>query len=227
MTASSHTHIHVYTYIHCKKAMSECVKFRCWQRWLRTKGLGVGIFRPPRRLVRATDVHIGISRSFFYSVQYSLCITVLHSLTDILVNICETPLTALHTVILLSIVNSIHNIFIAEAHTLLEHSSRNLLSLQSLLYECTVYCTVQMVRCHMQLTLNASSHSHIPVIYTPSCTYRVHTAFWAFDFNHSVFSDGYELGKVWSCFHAIYVTSLVSNMNFLGLEPDSSVSVTS
>ncbi len=36
---------------------------------------------PPRRLVRATDVHIGISRSFFYSVQYSLCITVLHSLT--------------------------------------------------------------------------------------------------------------------------------------------------
>ncbi len=32
------------------------------------KDLGVGIFRPPRRLVRATDVHVGISRSFFYSV---------------------------------------------------------------------------------------------------------------------------------------------------------------
>ncbi len=28
----------------------------------------VGIFRPPRRFVRATVVHIGISRSFFYSV---------------------------------------------------------------------------------------------------------------------------------------------------------------
>jgi hypothetical protein len=27
----------------------------------------LGIFRPPRRLVRATVVHIGISRSFFYS----------------------------------------------------------------------------------------------------------------------------------------------------------------
>jgi hypothetical protein len=30
--------------------------------------VGVGIFRPPRRLVRATVVHNGISRSFFYSV---------------------------------------------------------------------------------------------------------------------------------------------------------------
>ncbi len=30
--------------------------------------MGIGIFRPPRRLVRATVVHIGISRSFFYSV---------------------------------------------------------------------------------------------------------------------------------------------------------------
>jgi hypothetical protein len=30
--------------------------------------VGVGIFQPPRRLVRATGVHIGISRSFFYSV---------------------------------------------------------------------------------------------------------------------------------------------------------------
>jgi hypothetical protein len=30
--------------------------------------VGVGIFRPPHRLVRATDAHIGISRSFFYSV---------------------------------------------------------------------------------------------------------------------------------------------------------------
>ncbi len=30
--------------------------------------VGVGIFRPPTRLVRATVVHIGISRSFFYSV---------------------------------------------------------------------------------------------------------------------------------------------------------------
>jgi hypothetical protein len=30
--------------------------------------VGVEIFRPPRRLVRATIVHIGISRSFFYSV---------------------------------------------------------------------------------------------------------------------------------------------------------------
>ncbi len=30
--------------------------------------VGVGIFRPPCRLVRATVVHIGISRSFFYSV---------------------------------------------------------------------------------------------------------------------------------------------------------------
>jgi hypothetical protein len=27
--------------------------------------VGVGIFRPPRRLVRATVVHIGISPSFF------------------------------------------------------------------------------------------------------------------------------------------------------------------
>ncbi len=35
------------------------------------KDVGVGIFRPPRRLVRSTVVHIGISRSFFYSVQYS------------------------------------------------------------------------------------------------------------------------------------------------------------
>ncbi len=33
--------------------------------------VGVGIFRPPRRLVRATDVDIGISRSFFYSVAES------------------------------------------------------------------------------------------------------------------------------------------------------------
>jgi hypothetical protein len=32
------------------------------------KNVGVGIFRPPRRLVRATVVHIGYSRSFFYSV---------------------------------------------------------------------------------------------------------------------------------------------------------------
>jgi hypothetical protein len=32
------------------------------------KDVGVGIFRPPRGLVRATVVHIGISRSFFYSV---------------------------------------------------------------------------------------------------------------------------------------------------------------
>jgi hypothetical protein len=31
--------------------------------------VGVGIFRPPRYLVRATAVHIGISRSFFYSVD--------------------------------------------------------------------------------------------------------------------------------------------------------------
>ncbi len=31
--------------------------------------VGVGIFRPSRRLVRATVVHVGISRSFFYSVQ--------------------------------------------------------------------------------------------------------------------------------------------------------------
>jgi hypothetical protein len=30
--------------------------------------VGVGIFLPPRRLVRTTVVHIGISRSFFYSV---------------------------------------------------------------------------------------------------------------------------------------------------------------
>jgi hypothetical protein len=30
--------------------------------------VGVGIFRSPSRLVRATVVHIGISRSFFYSV---------------------------------------------------------------------------------------------------------------------------------------------------------------
>jgi hypothetical protein len=29
------------------------------------KGVGVGIFRPQRRLVRTTVVHIGISRSFF------------------------------------------------------------------------------------------------------------------------------------------------------------------
>jgi hypothetical protein len=28
----------------------------------------VGIFQPPRRLVRATVVHIGISRSFFFTV---------------------------------------------------------------------------------------------------------------------------------------------------------------
>ncbi len=35
--------------------------------------VGVGILRPPRRLVRATVVHIGISRSFFtvYSIQYN------------------------------------------------------------------------------------------------------------------------------------------------------------
>ncbi len=32
------------------------------------KDVGVGIFRPPHRLVRATDVHIGISRSIFYGV---------------------------------------------------------------------------------------------------------------------------------------------------------------
>ncbi len=30
--------------------------------------VGVGIFRPPRCLVRANVVHIGISLSFFYSV---------------------------------------------------------------------------------------------------------------------------------------------------------------
>jgi hypothetical protein len=29
------------------------------------KDVGVGIFRPPRRLVRATVIHIGILRSFF------------------------------------------------------------------------------------------------------------------------------------------------------------------
>ncbi len=34
------------------------------------KDVGVGIFRPPHRLVRATVVHIGISRSFF-TVQCS------------------------------------------------------------------------------------------------------------------------------------------------------------
>jgi hypothetical protein len=32
------------------------------------KDVGVGIFLPPRRLVRATVVHVGISGSFFYSV---------------------------------------------------------------------------------------------------------------------------------------------------------------
>jgi hypothetical protein len=35
------------------------------------KDLGVGIFRPPCRLVRATDVHIGISRSFFYCERFA------------------------------------------------------------------------------------------------------------------------------------------------------------
>ncbi len=45
-------------------------QFRCWQRWRRTKGRGSGNFpTPPRRLDRATVVHIGISRSFFYSVH--------------------------------------------------------------------------------------------------------------------------------------------------------------
>jgi hypothetical protein len=36
------------------------------------KDVGVGNFRHPRHLVRATDVHIGISRSFFNSVLYLL-----------------------------------------------------------------------------------------------------------------------------------------------------------
>jgi hypothetical protein len=54
-----------------KKAMSECVKFRCWKRWRRTKDVGVGIFRPSRRLVCATVLHIVISRSFFYSAYVS------------------------------------------------------------------------------------------------------------------------------------------------------------
>ncbi len=33
--------------IHCKKAMSECAKFRCWQRWRRTKGRGSRNFPTP------------------------------------------------------------------------------------------------------------------------------------------------------------------------------------
>jgi hypothetical protein len=35
------------TKIHCKKAMSECAKFRCLQRWRRTKGCGSGNFPTP------------------------------------------------------------------------------------------------------------------------------------------------------------------------------------
>ncbi len=49
-----------------KKAMSECAKFRSLQRWRRTKGRGSRNFpTSTKRLVRATVVRIGISRSFF------------------------------------------------------------------------------------------------------------------------------------------------------------------
>jgi hypothetical protein len=34
-------------YLHCKKAMSECAKFRCWQRWRRTKRRGSRNFPTP------------------------------------------------------------------------------------------------------------------------------------------------------------------------------------
>ncbi len=77
------------TSLHCKKTISECARFRCWQRRRRTKRRGNRIFWPPRRLVRATVVHIGISRSFSYSVLvwclpacvlfvqlYDVCLTV-------------------------------------------------------------------------------------------------------------------------------------------------------
>jgi hypothetical protein len=33
--------------IHCKKALSDCAKFRCWQRWRRTKGHGSRNFPTP------------------------------------------------------------------------------------------------------------------------------------------------------------------------------------
>ncbi len=49
-----------------KKAMSECAKFWCCQRQRRTKGRGSRNFpTSTKRLVRATVVHIGISRSYF------------------------------------------------------------------------------------------------------------------------------------------------------------------
>ncbi len=51
--------------------MSECAKYAdndVDNDGAEPKDVGVGIFRPPRRLVRATVLQIGISLSFFYSV---------------------------------------------------------------------------------------------------------------------------------------------------------------
>ncbi len=55
--------------VHCKKShvgMHQIPMF--YNGGAEPKDVGVGIFLPPRRLVRATVVHVGISGSFFYSV---------------------------------------------------------------------------------------------------------------------------------------------------------------
>ncbi len=54
-----------YLLVILKKAMSECANSDVDNGGAEPKAAGVGIFRPSRRLDRATVVHIGISRSFF------------------------------------------------------------------------------------------------------------------------------------------------------------------
>jgi hypothetical protein len=52
-------------FIHCKKPCRNAPNSDVDNGGAEPNNVEVEIFRPPRRLVRATVVHIGISRSFF------------------------------------------------------------------------------------------------------------------------------------------------------------------